>query len=189
MRCAAWTAHWQRQATRRGCADRDALGLTDISTIRRDHRVLFVKQSLTFPRVSGHDVHCFEFLGRCDRPVASRACDHRPAEPTVARTTRCALVSLADGPDNQPPVRLPGWQERFRSYWGVSHQTIRAVAEAGKNSMRRPSSVSDWMPCRTCLVSARAKIWYAADEWVIHHLSQISADPASQRTANWVRRY
>ena len=141
----------------------------------RDHRVLFVKQSLAFPRVNGHDVHGFELL----RALKQAGC--QTALATVVPPSQQSLeqldanwYSLADGTDNQPDVRLPRLEERFRSYWGVSHETIHAVAEAG-NKFDASVVVGVGLDVLPYLagVGPRNKIWYAADEWVLHHLSQI----------------
>jgi glycosyltransferase involved in cell wall biosynthesis len=141
----------------------------------RDHRILFVKRSLAFPRVTGHDVHGFELL----RALQQAGC--KTALATIRQPSQQSLEQLnadwyplADGTDNQPPVRLSRWQERFRSYWGVSHETIHAVAAAG-NKFDASVVVGIGLDVLPYLagVGPREKIWYAADEWVLHHLSQI----------------
>lgn len=142
---------------------------------RQVQRVLFVKQSLTFPRVSGHDVHCFELLralrqAGCHAALATIV----PPSPQSIEQLGVPWYSLAGVSDDQAAVQLHGWQERFRSYWGVTHQTIRAVAAAGKefDASAVVGVGLDAMPYLANL-GARKKIWYAADEWVTHHLSLI----------------
>jgi len=140
----------------------------------RDHRVLFVKRSLSFPRVTGHDVHGFELL----RALQQAGC--KTALATIKPPSQQSLeqlngrwYSLADETNSQA-VQLSRWQERFRSYWGVSHQTIHAVAAAA-NNFDASAVVGvglDVMPYMAG-VGSRKKIWYAADEWVLHHVSQI----------------
>ena len=141
----------------------------------RDHRILFVQRSLAFPRVTGHDVHGFELL----RALQQAGC--KTALATIKPPSRQTLAqlnadwySLANGTDKQAPVRLPRWQERFRSYWGVSHKTINAVAAAA-NNFDASAVVGVGLDVLPYLagVGPREKIWYAADEWVLHHLSQI----------------
>ena len=141
----------------------------------RDHRILFVKRSLEFPRVTGHDVHGFELLralqlAGCKTALATiKPPSHQSLEQLNAR-----WYPLADGSDHQPDVELPRWQDRFRSYWGVSHKTINAVAAAA-NDFDASAVVGVGLDVLPYLagVGSRKKIWYAADEWVLHHVSQI----------------
>src|SRR4029079_13142174 len=77
---------------------------------------------------------------------------------------------LANRPHDQPALKLSRWQERFRSYWGVSHETIHSVADAS-NQFDATAVVGvglDVVPYLAC-VRSRKRIWYAADEWVTHH--------------------
>jgi polysaccharide biosynthesis protein PslH len=141
----------------------------------RDHRILFVKRSLAFPRVTGHDVHGFELLRALQQAGCTTAlATIKPPSPQSLEQLDGRWYSLADGSEDRPAVQLSRWQERFRSYWGVSHQTINAVAAAATDF--DASAVVgvglDVMPYLAG-VGSRKKIWYAADEWVLHHVSQI----------------
>jgi glycosyltransferase involved in cell wall biosynthesis len=73
-----------------------------------------------------------------------------------------------------PPLRLSRLQERFRSYWGISPARIQAVARAA-DECRAEVVVAVGLSVLPYLgaVSGRCRVWYAADEWTLHHLSQV----------------
>src|SRR5689334_25301464 len=90
-------------------------------------RFLFYKRELKWPFESGHDVHTFNLIKALQAagddiglvttyPLPERAVEALPL------ALRCVL---SDGHRSSEPVQLAGWQERFRSYWGipVSHLT------------------------------------------------------------------
>jgi len=142
---------------------------------RRDHRVLFVKRSLPFPRIGGHDVHGFELLRALRQagcPAALATVD-RPSDKTIQQLG-VPWYSLAEGDGGRYALQLPRWQERFRTYWGVSSGTIEAVAAtAAEFDASVVVAVGlDAMPYLAG-VHSQQRIWYAADEWVLHHLSQV----------------
>jgi polysaccharide biosynthesis protein PslH len=70
---------------------------------------------------------------------------------------------------------LPGsWlQKRYRSYYGISQARVAALANAAKTSRANAVIVVglDALPYFPALSGMR-RVWYAADEWVWHHLSQ-----------------
>jgi glycosyltransferase involved in cell wall biosynthesis len=135
---------------------------------------LFVKDSLAWPRVSGHDVHSYHML----RALAELGHD-------ISLTTRCEPDSAAlQGlqltsqhlwePAETHAPRLRGWQERFRSYWGVENEAIDAIAEQARD-LGVDAVVAVGLEVLPLLagVKGATRIWYAADEWVWHHLSVI----------------
>src|SRR5262249_22753683 len=65
-------------------------------------------------------------------------------------------------------------QERFRSYWGISPARIRAVARTAQEC-RADAVVAVGLNVLPYLggVEGRTRVWYAADEWAWHHLSQV----------------
>jgi hypothetical protein len=95
-------------------------------------RLLFVKESLGWPRTVGHDVHAFEMM----RAMGARG--HAVGLATVMRPEPKATDGLAlDGlwalgvdepeagssgalPDMPPMTYL---QERYRRYWGIDLAT------------------------------------------------------------------
>jgi glycosyltransferase involved in cell wall biosynthesis len=64
-------------------------------------------------------------------------------------------------------------QERFRSYWGISSAVVESVAERAAH-FDADAVVGVGLDVLPYLggVRGRVRIWYAADEWVLHHLSQ-----------------
>jgi glycosyltransferase involved in cell wall biosynthesis len=147
-------------------------------------RYLFVKKSLSWPRSSGHDVHTYYLM----RSLARLG--HEVALATVKESLPAALeglelssrpdLSFQDHQDDESP-RLTWLQERFRSYWGVESGLISAIGRAAKDSAAEVVVVVglDALPYLGAVEGA-TRVWYAGDEWVWHHLSQVRlTDPAS----------
>ncbi len=144
-------------------------------------RFLFVKSELGWPRTYGHDVHGFGMM------QALAALGHEVALATdVAATTRAtdgltlaATWTLSDvNAPRAAHVPLSALQERYRRYWGIDHERIETVS----------ALVGNWKPDVLVVVgleilpylaasSAPVRVWYAADEWVWHYLSQIPTAP------------
>lgn len=138
-------------------------------------RILFIKQSLAYPRASGHDIRCFEMLRAFDQlgNHVALATVEPPGEETRAQLGGIPCYSLTESTETAvatPPLTY--WQERFRSYWGVSNGAIRAVAQVAAQ-FDSDVVVGLGLDILPFLAGAgrRVKIWYAADEWVSHHLS------------------
>jgi len=148
-------------------------------------RLLFVKHSLAWPRSSGHDVHTFHMMKACaelghDVSLATVVVPepHALEGATVSEVIRLS-APLAD--DNEP---LPGtWlQHKFRSFWGVEDHWVRSLRQAARRI--EPHAVIvvglNVLPYFPPLENT-VRVWYAADEWVIHHLSQLQPTVASWR--------
>jgi glycosyltransferase involved in cell wall biosynthesis len=138
-------------------------------------RLLFVKESLAWPRSSGHDVHCFHMMQALTRlghevgllTAADPALEAVAGLPLALRRT---FASFADGPE----PGLSRLQEKFRGYWGIDPQRIRAVGQAAAD-MAADAVVVVGLNVLPYLgaVKDRIRIWYAADEWFWHHTSQL----------------
>src|ERR1700732_5022958 len=94
---------------------------------RRPLRLLFVKETLAWPRSSGHDVHCFHMMQALTRlgHEVSLLCAAEPLPQALAGlrlTARRTFPTNGEGPSSSP--RLTRLQERFRSYWGISPARI-----------------------------------------------------------------
>lgn len=140
-------------------------------------RLLFVKPTLSWPRSSGHDVHCSQMM----RALADRG--HEVSLATVDVPSSEALDGLEltrhhhlDGgaPGSESALEIPAtrFQERFRSYWGIDRSRVRAVALAARED-RADAVVAvglDVLPYLLGVADA-LRVWYAADEWTWHHLS------------------
>ena len=89
------------------------------------------------------------------------------------RWSSAARIGQRD--QDQCPSPLTGLAERFRSYWGIPPGRIAAVAELAED-FRADAVVVVGLDVLPYLGAVRGpkRIWYAGDEWVWHHLSQVS---------------
>ncbi len=142
-------------------------------------RFLFVKARLEWPRTYGHDVHCYEMMR------ALSELGHQVALATDAPPSGRALEGLSlsdqfvlDAAPGAKPVQMSYLQERYRSYWGVPHGRIRALGQHAADWRADAVVVVglEILPYLAGLVGP-TRIWYAADEWVWHYVSQLATDP------------
>jgi glycosyltransferase involved in cell wall biosynthesis len=138
-------------------------------------RFVFFKHQLTWPRQSGHDVHSAEMM----RALAAKG------HPVLFLSRTPPDAGALDGlglagaeaitPTSEDAAFSPaGLQARFFSYWGVEPRYAAAVGRACRN-FAADVLVSVGLDALPYLVSDHGAIsvWYAADEWVLHHLSQV----------------
>lgn len=142
-------------------------------------RVVFVKVRLGWPRTYGHDVHCYEMmrgLTALGHDVAL-ATHHAPAPDALDGLSLGHVWVLDDSPGTAP-VALSYLQERYRSYWGISHGRIADLARrtAEWNADAVVVVGLEILPYLAAAGTA-LKVWYAADEWVWHYVSQLRSDP------------
>ncbi len=73
-----------------------------------------------------------------------------------------------------PELQLSRLQERFRSYWGVDPNRLRSVSRTAEE-FEADAVVVVGLNALPYLgaVRNRLRVWYAADEWFWHHLSQV----------------
>jgi glycosyltransferase involved in cell wall biosynthesis len=146
-------------------------------------RLLFVKHTLAWPRANGHDIRAYSML------KALHGLGHKVGLATVAPPGAEALhglqldcLTLLDPAVlDDVGVHLDGLQERFRSYWGVDPRSIAAVGRVA-GDFRASAVVGLGLDALPYLARVRgaARIWYAGDEWVRHHLSHVRwAAPSS----------
>jgi glycosyltransferase involved in cell wall biosynthesis len=140
-------------------------------------RYLFVKKSLAWPRSSGHDVHSY-YMMRALAQLGHEVSLATVREPTSAAIEGLSLAShrilSSDGGGSDEGVRFTWLQERFRSYWGIEPALIRAVGRAAEDCAAEVIVVVglDVLPYLGAVKGAK-RVWYAGDEWVWHHLSQV----------------
>jgi len=141
-------------------------------------RMLFFKERMAWPRSSGHDVHTFymmQALARMGHTV-SLATIH-PADPRAIEGGNLASVHRLTGEDSDIPipVAMSRWQERFRDYWGIPHARIREFGRLAEHLDADVVVVSglNVLPYLADVKAAK-RVWDAGDEWVWHHLSQLS---------------
>lgn len=147
-------------------------------------RLLFVKTRLEWPRTTGHDVHCYEMM----RALASLGHEivlltEAAPVPQAVAGLRIAGVRCLDEAVGDHPVTLSYLQERFRRYWGIDAGLLRRVAAIVAGY--RPDAVvvvgADTLPYLAG-VGTSVRVWYAADEWVRHHLSVMASAPGGAWT-------
>lgn len=147
-------------------------------------RLLFVKDALAWPRSSGHDVHCYSMM----RALARKG--HAIALATARQVSPEAVEGLSlewshtlgAAPPDEFMGRLSRWQERFRSYWGVDENCVAAAGREARD-LRADAVIAVGLGVLPYLgaVTGPLRVWYAADEWAWHHVSQVR----SSRPATW----
>ncbi len=143
-------------------------------------RLLFMKGRLAWPRAAGHDVFCYHFMQALAEQghAVSLATIDCPA-PEAVQGLALERVELLDEPPaaeagDSPPIGLSHMQERFRNYWGVKEDRVRAVGLVAR-ACRADAVIVVGLNVLPYLgaVENALRVWYAADEWAWHHLSQV----------------
>jgi glycosyltransferase involved in cell wall biosynthesis len=141
-------------------------------------RVLFVKPSLAWPRTTGHDVYCYYMMkGLAELGVEVALATSEPTSSEATSGFTPAFVTELDRapvPETVTVAPLSWLQERFRSFWGIEHRDIRAVA--GLVDRWRPDVVVAFsLSALPYLAAVRGplRVWAMADEWVYHHMAQV----------------
>src|SRR5689334_17734192 len=96
-------------------------------------RLLFVKDNLAWPRVSGHDVHSYHML-RALADLGHETFLTTRSPPSAAALQGLDLQGTHSWEDavTGDPV-LTRRQEKFRSYWGVETNSIHAIAQQAED--------------------------------------------------------
>ena len=141
-----------------------------------DMKFLFVKQSLGWPRAAGHDVHGYYMmraLSAAGHGVAL-ATVNVPADAALKGAGLEATYVLDKVGRSDHPTTETRFQERFRRYYGIEPTHIAAVRDLARD-VHADATVAVGLEVLPYLASVtRAlRVWYAADEWLWHHLSQI----------------
>jgi glycosyltransferase involved in cell wall biosynthesis len=138
-------------------------------------RFVFYKHQLTWPRQSGHDVHSAEMM----RALAAKGhavffLSQTPPERGATDGLGIAGSAVISPDPADASFRPAGLQARFFSYWGVEPRAAAAVARASRE-FGADVLVSVGLDALPYLVGDHraVRIWYAADEWVLHHLSMV----------------
>ena len=138
-------------------------------------RYIFFKHQLNWPRQAGHDIRSAEMM----RAIAAKGnrVMFLSRVPAVAAALDGLGLDAAETlvPSEEDRTFQPtGLQRRFFSYWGVDPAYASAVARA---CVRYEADVlvSMGLDALPYLVGPHSatRVWYAADEWVVHHLSQL----------------
>jgi len=138
-------------------------------------RLLFFKHSLVWPRSSGHDVNTYYMMQACALlgHDVSLATASQPSARAIEDLPLCTQVALDAEPHlNGETVPATWLQRRFRGFYGIPPARITALAHAVAAARAEAVIVVglDALPYLTGLTGV-LRVWYAADEWVWHHLS------------------
>lgn len=137
-------------------------------------RVLFVKQSQSFPRSSGHDVHGY-FMMRALQDLGSRISllTRRPVSPEAVEGLElewCGDYAALPEPNHYPKVT--GLREKFRTFWGVDEVSSAKVGafveQCGFDAV--VVVAADGLPLM-CHLHDTVRVWYAADDQLLHKWS------------------
>ncbi len=151
-------------------------------------RFLFVKTDQGWPRACGHDVHGYHMM-RALTDIGHDVALTTLMTPKPEALEGLDLCDLSVMPsrrlntsfDHAPKMNWS--QQRFQSYWGIEQANISFVG-AKADALGADAVVVVGMEVLPYLagVKRQQRIWYAADEWVWHHLSLIKAlQPGSWR--------
>lgn len=141
-------------------------------------RLLFVKDSLSWPRSSGHDVHCFHMMQALTR-LGHEVGLLTASEPLPEAIAGLPLAFRRTFPQRGEPAVGPApdyrWlQRKFLGYWGLDENRVRCVGQSAID-MNADGVVVVGLNVLPYLgaVKDRLRVWYAADEWAWHHASQV----------------
>lgn len=144
-------------------------------------RLLFVKHSLAWPRVSGHDVYCYHMMRSLaplghDISLATAVAASSEALDGLSLAAYSSLPSCPRSASRDQFRRLSYFQRRFQSYWGIDQAHVEAVAQLSQ-SLESDAVIAAGLEGPLYLAALRdtVRIWYAADEWVWHHTTQLRA--------------
>lgn len=152
-------------------------------------RFLFFKHALEWPRASGHDVHTagmIRGLAALGHEVHFIANVRPSAESTAGLGLASTEILARFEGECTRRFSPPALQRRFFDYWGVSPRRAAALASAADQlDADVVVAVGLDAPLYLAAVESAERVWYAADEWVIHHLSQV--DPRRRGTWHNIR--
>ncbi len=136
-------------------------------------RVLYVKSSLAWPRTSGHDVYCYYMMkGMANLGADVSLATNTPVDPRAVEGVRLAYCAPLAAAGPAGPAKMTRLQERYRSFWGVTHEQIAAVTNA-VSATNADVVIAFGLNALPYLagVARAVRVWAMADEWVYHHLS------------------
>ncbi len=164
-------------------------------------RWLFVKHRFDWPRARGHDLHTFGMMqalaaaGHAVSVLTLEPSDpqalagiefakrYEPSAAAAGAATARERLAGATGELPSPQTRrsravaahgITYLQRKFQSFWGVPDAAVTRVTAAAADCAA-DVVVACGMSELPLLagVGDRKRVWYAADEWVWHHLSQL----------------
>ena len=145
-------------------------------------RLLFVKQSQSWPRSSGHDVHGYHLMQAllARGHAVSLACVDPPSVEALAGLNLDAVHTLPISRDAESSERSAGtrvwsaWQRRFTNYFGVNEDLAASLdAILQRESFDAVIVVARHLLPLLAVVKHGIRVWYPADDPAWHHLSRI----------------
>ena len=139
-------------------------------------RLLFVKEELSWPRSSGHDVHAYHMMRACAAlgHDVSLATSSEPSSGAVAGLPLQALYAFDAWPSARSAPPATWLQRKFRDFYGVPVRHVSAIGEIARETKAEATIVVGLrvLPYFAAL-AGQIRVWYAADAWALHHLSQL----------------
>ena len=145
-------------------------------------RLLFVKQSQSWPRSSGHDVHGYHLMQAliARGHAVSLACVVPPSLEALAGLNLVAVHTLPISRDAESSERSAGthvwsaWQQRFTNYFGANEDLATSLdAILQRESFDAAIVVARHLLPLLAVVKQGTRVWYPADDPAWHHLSRI----------------
>jgi glycosyltransferase involved in cell wall biosynthesis len=144
-------------------------------------RLLFVKESQSWPRARGHDVHGYHLM----KAMAERG--HSVSLATMVPPTREALQGLplhslyTLSPEVGGRLPITPWQDRFARYYGGSSEYFKALDRLlQERSFDAVVLVARHLLPLLSAVHGPVRVWYPADDPAWHHLTRL--DPLRPRS-------
>jgi len=139
-------------------------------------KFLFVKHALAWPRAAGHDVHGYYMMRALSESGHAVVLATVTAPPDAAiEGAGLEATYILDNVDAAGgPIAASRMQVRFGRYFGVETRHIAAVRNLARE-VRADAVVAvglEVLPYLTGVAGSR-RVWYAADEWLWHHVSQV----------------
>lgn len=144
-------------------------------------KILFIKPSQNFPRSSGHDVHGYGMMkALIERGHQVGLLTKKPVADEAKAGLNLCLCSTLSELSGESPNSIPFLQKKFTSYWGVEdsdsakinylveEHNFDAVVVVGLGVLPYLSQIR-----------GAKRIWYAADEWFLHHWSLVKLSKPS----------
>ena len=139
-------------------------------------KFLFVKHALAWPRAAGHDVHGYYMMRALTEGghAVVLATVTAPANAALDGAGLKATYILDEVDAAGDPIAATRMQERFRRYFGIETTRVTAVRNLARK-LQADAVVAVGLEVLPYLsgVIGSWRVWYAADEWLWHHVSQV----------------
>lgn len=137
-------------------------------------RLLFVKESQSWPRSSGHDVHGFNMMKAfAARGNAVSLATVIAPEPQAIEGLPLVSQHTLAGKHNAKPLQLNTLERKFADYFGVPDDRSHALAAVlGERKFDAVIVIARHLLPLFSVVKNAVRVWYPADDPAWHHLSR-----------------